>query len=1805
MITLLNKPLINIQQDEDTRELFFNINKEVIESIPQVAANPSFSDDQSWEMVSLVYKKTTSSLRFTPTFRKTRNSIKVRMKSNVNSGDVFQLTKIIISKKDRGQRLIIKRQQLEQQNLYDFTINSGSSEENLPPSAPTELVVSLSGFAPLLNFRASFGATSYKIYRGTSSSNLSLIATAYTNSYQDSSALKGTSYIYSVKANNGLDSAFSNNSSITTPVDSPSNLSASNLSDGTVSLSWSAVNGAISYKIFKGLGQNSLVEIATSSSPTYNDTDVAVGATYFYAVSSYNGSNSPSPSSSIDATGYPSAPSNFSVSLIDGVPSLSWTSISNAQYKIFRSSTSGQAGSEIASAIESNEYSDSSASAGVTYYYTISVVINSLESSKSQESSVFVSLMAPVNLGISLSNRKPSLNWSDVNGATFYNVYRSSNNSNYALITTTSISEYIDEAAPVGTSYYKVSATNALTESSLTSYQESLVPPSKPSSPEASTSTSSASLSWPSVSGADSYTILRGSSQNDLTVLVSGLSQNSYSDTTVSSGGDYYYAIIASNGEESEASNTLLVNIPLVPPSIAANASVGQVAVNWAEITGAYSYKIFRGESSSSLSLLAENISGGSYVDTTVVKGSTYFYGVKSVDEVDSEMSSLSSATVPLDAPSSVSALTTTDNIRVSWSEVSGAISYKVFRGTSSGALSFIATVEGSNLYVDSSVDGSTRYYYAIKTFNNSDSNLSSEANALSAPLAPQNFSSVLQSNKPTLSWDAVSGVDGSGFYAIFRGTSSSNLTQLTEASSITFSDGSALDGNTYYYAVKAYNGQYSVLSSIIEVSLPARTVTNLSAARGAGALDATVDLTWSPLGGASYTYKIYSGTSESNVNTLVATTSFNASTINIPTSFGTQQYYAIQPVQNGVSSAKSNVVAFIALSSPSGVTLSQTNNLINVSWSAVTGATSYEVRRVVGSSSVVVGTTSSLSLSDVIKTDSSLLSFSEVSLAQSFDTAHPYLPYTTLSRSYTFSGASAVYFTFDAFETERLYDTLKLFDSGSNLISTHSGTLAESGGQTGVANTGTTTLVFNSDATGNSNGITITKAQVSYDLLNSASQFATYYVVAKKDSFASMESSNSITTIKKPSLSSSMVNSYSRRLTFSSSGQTSFDIDYGLGSTTYGLSITGASSPRTLNDLVPYSTHYARVTARRTGGSYQSDEISFFPSPTISGSARISGPFSTSSSSFTALSLTGIASNGTITVISTSISSGSYLTSTDSGSSWTTREISGFGGTNNVVYVNGFFWMLGGAIIARSSNGTTWTTSSVSGGGTLYNLTYTGTNYVLVGHSGVIFTSTNGTSWTQRTSGTTSSLRSVAAAGGTVVASTNASSTTPFIRSTDHGVTWSAVTGLAASATINSMIYVAGSVNKFFAVGNSGKIFSSGDGSAFNPVTSPTTGNLNDIIQGSSSQNLWIAGNGSGSSGRICYSTNGGVSWIAVSGISGVDWYRRIAYTGSKYVTLTDLTSKQIMVSSNGTTWPTTMSTPINTYNTYSSFAINSICKNSSGVMVAGGAQGRIARSTDDGQTWTHPTNNVLDILSIATSGSTFVAVGSLGAAYYSNDDGQTWSSCTGLPITDDLNDVTFGDGKFVICSDSGIFHSSNGISWTAATTLPTSTLSTVFYAQTDSGSKVFLAGGTGTLCRSTDGGVNWTSVKPVGYSGVINSISYGNGYFVAVTSTSVILYSTDGVTWTSKLVSGSGKSIVFARGSFFVYSSSTVMYVFDNPATASYLGPISIVGTITAPSPKALFFVSSLNKIFVANPTSSGATAQGGAGILEVTMI
>ena len=341
--------------------------------------------------------------------------------------------------------------------------NLTSATLHCAPDAPVVKISNSSASGkPVLTWKAVSGATSYKVYRSTTKgSGYSLLGTTTATSYTNTGAKAGTTYYYRVKACNdaGL-SPYSNVVSGKVKTVAQQKPSAPvvkighSASSGKPMLTWNAVSGATSYKVYRATSQKGTYSLlGTVTATSYTNTGAKAGVTYYYKVKAVNSAGESAYSNVVSGkTTVTTLTMGHSAS--SGKPQLTWKAVSGAaSYRVYRATTKNGAYTVI-NTTKALTYTNVGAALGTTYYYKVEA-LNAAGKSMGF-SAIVEGKVAPVlAVGYSSVSGKPQLTWKAVPGATEYQVYRSTQqNSGYKKINTTTSTSYVNTGAKAGTTYY-------------------------------------------------------------------------------------------------------------------------------------------------------------------------------------------------------------------------------------------------------------------------------------------------------------------------------------------------------------------------------------------------------------------------------------------------------------------------------------------------------------------------------------------------------------------------------------------------------------------------------------------------------------------------------------------------------------------------------------------------------------------------------------------------------------------------------------------------------------------------------------------------------------------------------------------------------------------------------------------------------------------------------------------------------------------------------------------------------------------------------------------------------------------------------------------------------------------------------------------------------------------------------------------------------------------------------------------------------------------------------------------------------
>jgi len=765
----------------------------------------------------------------------------------------------------------------------------------------------------------------------------------------------------------------------------PQNLQAV-AGDGQVTLTWdppSDDGGApiLLYTIYRGNssgGESFLITVPLVT--TYIDLTVSNGVLYFYQVSATNAvgegprSNEASATPNPPATA-PGAPQGLGATAGDATIALAWSPPGSdggspiTNYRIYRGNSSGGESfrTEIGNVLV---YSDTGLANGITYYYKVSAVNAVGEGAMSTEASATPTAPvtapgAPRNLQATPGDGQVTLNWqapSNDGGSPIllYTIYRGNSSGGESfLITVPLVTTYTDATVTNGVPYYyQVSATNAIGEGPRSS-EVSVTPATQPGAPQglsAAPGDATVSLTWspPSSNGGSpitNYRVYRGNISGGETLLTTLGVVTSYSDTAVTNSVTYYYEVSALNnvGEgprSSEASATPIAptTVPGAPRDLGAVAGDATVALAWSSPSSdggsaITNYKVYRGNISGQLSLLATLPNVLSYTDSAVTNGQTYYYKVTAVNAVgegprsnEASGTPTSGQTVP-SPPRQLNATPGDAQITLTWlapsSDGGSPIThFRIYQGTASGGESLLTTIAAVFSYSDTSVTNGVTYYYYVTAVNGiGASGSSNEVSATpvagpSVPDAPRNLVATPGNGTMTLTWSPPSSDGGSPItgYTLYRGTNSGNRSFPVPLGNVTtYTDTGLTNGQRYYYVVTAVNAIGEGPPSS-EVSAKPATVPgspgNLQAIPGNG--NVTIQWSGAPNNGAPVTnYRVYRGTTSGQTSLFKELGNVDTYTDTGLTN-GARYYYRVAAVNRVGEGTKSNEASASPTAGPS-----------------------------------------------------------------------------------------------------------------------------------------------------------------------------------------------------------------------------------------------------------------------------------------------------------------------------------------------------------------------------------------------------------------------------------------------------------------------------------------------------------------------------------------------------------------------------------------------------------------------------------------------------------------------------------------------------------------------------------------------------------------------------------------------------------------------------------------------------------------------------------------------------------------------
>ncbi len=782
----------------------------------------------------------------------------------------------------------------------------------------------------------------------------------------------------------------------------PSGLTLSQEEDGsTPTLSWSAVSGAERYHIYRRTNGGAWAELARTEDTSYTDkSTLASGVTYTYDVrAAYDGGElSPEGESTVSYRLHPVP--TVTLKSIAGGMRVTWTRDSAATgYRVYRNAGSGwQAVADLEASVST--YLDEGAKNNQKNAYCVRAYYGEAGLSGREDltenvwsgfkSAELYYLTAPALRNVSTGNSGMNVQWTKVDGAVNYSVWRkTSPASSWTRLGHTSSTSFTDKTAKEGTAYYYTVVAHASAGSS--HFYENATGYVLHGAPVVTAGRKGAGVSvkWTLDPDATGYFIFRrvGSTWKQIARAEAGVS--SYQDDEPTVGTNYYTvrayygdlpigeaSLNGSNDWGAYKSSAGCVYYAVPHLGTPYNTDTG-ITVTWQKTSGAAGYTVFRKTESTAWKQIKRihNGSTTSYLDTTAAEGVDYYYTVCAFYEAGGKQQGgfeTPEESVRRYPDPTVSASAVSGGIKLTWKTDSSADGYRVWRKADGGGwIALTNLAAGTSSYLDTKVTGGARYTYTVRAYYGGSRPNSVSYNAASGLWSGgTRFGSVCYLDTPEIgairsvgngvevNWTTVSGATG---YVVYRRTSpSSNWSwkaTLTGQQISSYVDTAVSNNTTYYYTVRAFNKSASLNNwGDFERTAPgvvyhAAPTASITIVEGGFRLSWTKDA-------AATGYRIYRQTGSTGTMTLMAncsagTTSYTDTSVasNTTYSYRVLAYYGSGAIASASESESSDWsvckdITYTYFDAPEMTSLVSSASGLKLTWKKVSGAAGYKVYR-------------------------------------------------------------------------------------------------------------------------------------------------------------------------------------------------------------------------------------------------------------------------------------------------------------------------------------------------------------------------------------------------------------------------------------------------------------------------------------------------------------------------------------------------------------------------------------------------------------------------------------------------------------------------------------------------------------------------------------------------------------------------------------------------------------------------------------------------------------------------------------------
>ncbi len=346
-------------------------------------------------------------------------------------------------------------------------------------------------------------------------------------------------------------------------------------------------------------------------------------------------------------------------------------------------------------------------------------------------------------------------------------------------------------------------------------------------------------VNWNAIENAESYivyrSVLSGSNWSKWSAIKKGVTTTSYVDTTVKLGTKYKYTVRAVNGDKMSKYVGTTGSTYNVTPTVKVAVASNGIKVSWSTVANATGYTVYKSEYNSKTKKWSNwktmgtvKASKTSWTDKSVKSGTHYKYTIRAVNgKVLSSYNKTGAATLYLAQPT-VKIANASTGVKVSWSKVTGATGYTVYRSEyKNGAWTKWASrgtaKANKTSWTDTKVASGVQYKYTVRAINGSVKSTYVSSNTVLYLAQPKTTVKAV-SNGINVAWTQSTGATG---YTVYRMEYNAKTKKWSgwkkmgtaKSSKTNWTDKSAKKGVQYKYTVKAVNGKtastYKASSSV------------------------------------------------------------------------------------------------------------------------------------------------------------------------------------------------------------------------------------------------------------------------------------------------------------------------------------------------------------------------------------------------------------------------------------------------------------------------------------------------------------------------------------------------------------------------------------------------------------------------------------------------------------------------------------------------------------------------------------------------------------------------------------------------------------------------------------------------------------------------------------------------------------------------------------------------------------------------------------------------------------------------------